>query len=66
MQTESSAFVADGAATHIQEAQYCNLQARHFAELAEGAKTSDESSYYRNLEELWRWRAVRQMMVSAD
>lgn len=66
MQTESSVLVADRTATSIREAQYCNLQAQHFAELAENAKTSDESSYYRDLQELWRWRAVRQMMVAAD
>ena len=39
------------------EAEYCDLEAAAYAELAENSVNNRECSYYRNVEQTWRLRA---------
>ncbi|BCJ91254.1 hypothetical protein IZ6_19890 [Terrihabitans soli] len=49
---------------HSHEAEYCQLQADYFSELAEQAANLSECSYYRELELIWRQRARSQLFHS--
>jgi hypothetical protein len=54
----------DQSLSDTHEAEFCQLQAQHFSELAESASNVSECSYYRELEEIWLYRAQSQRIRS--